>query len=417
MAIAPTGAIYKSLSFDGEDSRNYGVYITGEAVYNAPERDVEMITIPGRNGSFALDNGRFQNIEVSYPAGIFADTEADFRQAVSDFRNFLCSRKGYVRLQDEYNPDEYRMAVYKSGLEVDPAMLKAGEFDIVFDCKPQRYLMGGEAAIDVSDGDTLLNPTLFEASPLLEVYGYGTVSFNSYDIEILSEELGEIKIAGSHSFNTGTGSSQYVVTIDTANLISGDSFYVKDNGLIDCSVRSTNNTKFTHGSVVSTSDVISANYARSAHSITFQLVPDLSAGFVYGTSSTISCSATFQYYDSTGTNHTTETISVLYKYLGSTELRIEVTRTGTLMQNTKRVSGQAGIPALYGDSSKIIVPAPVYIDCDLGEAYGYESSELVSYNNIVAIPADLPKLASGANTITYDNTITNLKIEPHWWKV
>ena len=94
MAIAPTGAIYKALKFDGVSSRTYGVYITGEAVYNAPERDVEMIKIPGRNGSFALDNGRFQNIEVSYPAGIFAETEADFRAAISDFRNFLCSRNG-----------------------------------------------------------------------------------------------------------------------------------------------------------------------------------------------------------------------------------------------------------------------------------------------------------------------------------
>ena len=118
MAIAPTGAIYKSLIFDGEDSRDYGVYITGQAVYNAPERDVEMISIPGRNGSFALDKGRFQNIEVTYPAGIFADTESDFAEAISDFRNFLCSRKGYVRLTDGYNPDEFRMAVYKSGLEV-----------------------------------------------------------------------------------------------------------------------------------------------------------------------------------------------------------------------------------------------------------------------------------------------------------
>ena len=70
MAVAPTGNIFKSLEFDGESSKGYGVYITGAAVYNAPEREVEMITIPGRNGSFALDHGRFQNIEVTYPAGI-----------------------------------------------------------------------------------------------------------------------------------------------------------------------------------------------------------------------------------------------------------------------------------------------------------------------------------------------------------
>lgn len=149
MAIAPTGAIYKSLIFDGEDSRNYGVYITGEAVYNAPQRAVEMISIPNRNGAFALDKGYFENIEVTYPAGIFADNETNFAQAISDFRNFLCSRKGYVRLSDEYNPDEYRMAVYKSGLEVSPTQLRAGEFEITFDCKPQRFLTSGDYEITI----------------------------------------------------------------------------------------------------------------------------------------------------------------------------------------------------------------------------------------------------------------------------
>lgn len=155
MAVVPTGAIYKALSFDDVSSRTYGVYITGQAVYNAPTRDVEMISIPGRNGAFALDKGRFENIEVSYPAGIFADNETDFAEAISDFRNFLCSRNGYVRLTDEYNPDEYRMAVYKSGLEVSPAQLKAGEFEIIFDCKPQRYLTSGEEAVTMGSWDDI----------------------------------------------------------------------------------------------------------------------------------------------------------------------------------------------------------------------------------------------------------------------
>ena len=119
MAIEQTGAIYKTLTFDGESSGTYGVYITGEAVYNAPEREVEMISIPGRSGQLALDKGRFENIEVTYPAGIFTDNEEDFAEGISNFRNFLCSRNGYVRLQDDYNPNEYRLAIYKSGLEVD----------------------------------------------------------------------------------------------------------------------------------------------------------------------------------------------------------------------------------------------------------------------------------------------------------
>ena len=191
MAVIPTGAIYKALIFDGESSRNYGVYITGEAVYNSPVRDVEMIKIPGRNGEFALDNGRFENIEVTYPAGIFADNEAYFAEAISDFRNFLASRVGYCRLEDEYNPNEYRMAVYKSGLNVDPAKLEAGEFSITFDCKPQRWLKDGETAVAIGEwgetetasGDivTVENPNGILAVKSLEVDLEPIQDLNGYD--------------------------------------------------------------------------------------------------------------------------------------------------------------------------------------------------------------------------------------------
>ena len=164
MAVNETGAIFKALTFDGESSRDYGVYITGQAVYNAPERDVEMVTIPGRNGAFAQDQGRFENIEVTYPAGMFASNQADFAQGIAAFRNMLCSRKGYCRLTDEYNPNEYRLAVYKSGLEVDPAR-SAGEFNITFECKPQRYLMSGERVFHVGDW----NDTDIETGDLVTV--------------------------------------------------------------------------------------------------------------------------------------------------------------------------------------------------------------------------------------------------------
>ena len=155
MGIKPTRPNFKAFSFDGTSSRNYGVYITGQGVFNAPERNVEMVEIPGRDGAYALDKGNFNNIEVTYPASIVADTSADFADAVSDLRNFLCSKVGYCRLEDEYNPNEYRMAIYKSGLEVSHEGLQTGEFDIVFECKPQRWLTSGESKQTIANsGDT-----------------------------------------------------------------------------------------------------------------------------------------------------------------------------------------------------------------------------------------------------------------------
>lgn len=188
MAVIKTGAIFKALRFDGTSlgtsgvlSSDYGVYITGEAVFNAPTRRVNMIQIPGRNGLFAQDEGAFDNLTVTYPAGLFGVTEADFADAISDFRNALCSRVGYKRLEDDYNPSEFRMAVYKEGLEVTPATLKAGEFTITFECKPQRWLKSGDSFQSVTLYQAFDNPTLFDASPVIAVQGYGTIQLRQGD--------------------------------------------------------------------------------------------------------------------------------------------------------------------------------------------------------------------------------------------
>lgn len=67
MAIK-TGEIFNSLVFGGVNSADYGIYITGEGVFNAPKRAVNMVAVPGRNGSIAIDQGHWENIEVTYPA-------------------------------------------------------------------------------------------------------------------------------------------------------------------------------------------------------------------------------------------------------------------------------------------------------------------------------------------------------------
>ena len=60
---------------------------------------------------------------------------------------------------------------------------------------------------------------------------------------------------------------------------------------------------------------------------------------------------------------------------------------------------------------------PTYIDCDLGEAYKIEDGEFLSLNKYIDLGSDLPVLAVGLSEITFDNTITEVKVTPRWWKV
>lgn len=167
------------ISYAGRDLADFGAYISGTGTFNAPERDVTSVSIPGRNGDLTLDNGRYKNIKVKYPAFIVED----FSRNIGALREYLLSRPGYQRLEDTYHPDEYRMARYSGAFTGKPVdKLVAGEFDLTFDCMPQRFLKEGEQEISfaANTSGSILNPSLMTAKPLLKVTstssGSGSIS-------------------------------------------------------------------------------------------------------------------------------------------------------------------------------------------------------------------------------------------------
>ena len=158
-------------TFGNIDSRDFGVYISGEGVFNAPARSYQAISIPGRNGDLLIGGDRFDNIDITYPAFICSDFSANIR----DFRNALASQKGYQPLIDSYHSSEVRYGCFMSAFEVEPtARLDAGEFEITFNCKPQRYNQSSLEPIESTASSTYFeNTTSFDALPIITVYGYG----------------------------------------------------------------------------------------------------------------------------------------------------------------------------------------------------------------------------------------------------
>lgn len=409
--MAVTGAIFKALTFNGESSRDYGVYITGEAVYNAPSRDVEMITIPGRNGSFPLDHGRFENIEVTYPAGVFADNEADFADAISDFRNMLCSASGYCRLEDEYNPDEYRLAVYKSGLEVEPAALKAGEFEITFECQPQRFLKSGETATTVANNGTITNPTRFASSPLLEVKGYGDINLGSQKVTVNNTQIGYIDVSSPYESDLGgthINRTLAMYLINTNRLNVGDTINV--SGIKESFSHPDNaNPPHLEATITyTTRQNLSVNGVTGSRSTYFTITYDTHTIY-YGTST--SWTARLQATTTWSGGSESVDVTASFSYNGSDLLTI--TFSGYVNGDGQTLS----VPAFAALSTKPALGDPTYVDLEIGEAYMIDNDEIIALNNVVQLPPVLPTLPIGTTTVTYSNTITDLKVIPRWWKV
>lgn len=179
MGVTP----YEHITFAGKNLADFGVWISGSGTFDAPARDVTFQSIPGRNGDLLFDNGRFENVTVTYPAFI----SRRFQPRIDDLRAFLCGMIGYQELRDSYHPDEFRKAAFVGGLEVSPtARNLAGRFNLSFRCKPQRYLISGAVAMpQFNHAGSIFNPTRFKARPLIRVNGTaGTVTLNGVTVQI-----------------------------------------------------------------------------------------------------------------------------------------------------------------------------------------------------------------------------------------
>lgn len=406
--------------FGGVDSSTYGIYISGEGIFNAPKRDVEMVSIPGRNGAFALDKGRFENITVTYPAFNYETDLATFEQNLANFRNALSAQAGYQRLTDSFHTDEYRMATFIGGLEIKPIKDNtASQFEIIFECKPQRWLTSGETATTVANNGTLTNPTLFESSPLLEVKGYGTIGFNGYEIELENKTIGDVVMLSNYT-SPSSGSANTTATFtatleNTALLNAGDAINISNVSASYIPARiGGDTTVFTSATVSSTQNLASCT-ARIVNEVNFEVIANMSGiSFAYGTASSSATGQASVVLNYSGTS-VTKTLTLKLAYDG--DKTITITATGQGVTASWNIKKTVSIPSAYGISSLSALGNPTYIDCDLGEAYLIDNGSPASLNPYIDLGSDLPKLASGTNTFTKDNTITELKVTPRWWKV
>ena len=419
-----------NLIFGGVNSANYGIYITGSGVYNAPERAVEKVVIPGRSGLLMIDQGRYENVSVEYPAFAFGKTRKEFREKISAFRNAIASQTGYQRREDSYHPDEYRMALYAEGLNVDVGPFGgSGRFTIKFDCKPQRFLKDGEHPLNRGNGEKIFNPTEHASSPLLMIKGHGDLSINGiYDINLSDALIGDVELSDTKMF---TGMVQTVKFNKNQKLLNtGDSIrcaYIT----MRARIKPMTSNGYTNITLISVTD----SNGRTNFSSHGYVYPSIFSDVPY----ILLTSQAWCYYANGADTQKTNTVTVTGTVSdGSQSQNFTVTFDITADYHSDYVRifwtystpGSSGlyvnvglndetnvINPVIGTSTKSVLGDPTYIDCDLGECYQMIDGVPVSLNKYIALGSDLPQLQPGANTITYDGTITEVKVTPRWWKL
>ena len=414
------------LIFGDVDSRDYGIEVFFKDVDRTPKRVYQRIEVPGRNGAILIDEKRYEDVPVSYDCIALLDAD---RKA---FVNALAAQTGYQRMQDSFNDDEFYSAVFEG--DVDPNVTKdraQSTFTIKFTRSAQRYLISGETELTLESGDTLTNPTLFESSPLLVVEGYGNIGFNDYTIEIEDIVVGDVPIASAQTFNNTNVSREWSdkadmfssgdqitigsITLRSSMTITTNAVFQADQALDDRPMGliywNSPNTDAGLSFTFSGSKPDTVNFAMVIPQITLTVGTNLKKTYITRATVKVDVNGTWQrqsWYATTTIDYKNGKIKITAERLFSDEGSLPI--AGPITQNS------ISLGAIKGYSSTRIEVGTKVIDCELGEAYLLDGDATINLNQHIDLGSDLPKLASGINTINYDNTITGLKVTPRWWE-
>lgn len=232
-----------TLTYNGTKSSDLGVFVSGSGSFDAAEFDVDKYEIPGRNGDLILSNNRYKNIEITYPAFI----PKAFMDKAQNVRNWLRSSKVYARLEDTYDMDHYRLGIPTGVQSFSPENRNDGaNFEMTFDCKPQRFLKVGEtpetveADVQTETGEIVTFETVAESpitsasvalSPIQSLNGYDSPWPGGGRKNILpdSYDSGDTYTSGNVTFKKNADGS-VTVSCSTADSATRNYSLIKTNG-------------------------------------------------------------------------------------------------------------------------------------------------------------------------------------------
>lgn len=170
-----------------------------------PARKMEAIPIPGRNGDHIEQQDAFDNYIQPYEVYLSGEFHGHLPTVARAAARWLLV-KGYQRLEDSYNLDEFRLAYVQGGQRFASYLNEFGRAVIEFNCDPRRFLQEGDVARPLQQGSTLLNPTGETALPILTLHGAGagtltlgehTLEISDVDGTVIDCELRQIYRAGA----------------------------------------------------------------------------------------------------------------------------------------------------------------------------------------------------------------------------
>ena len=366
-----------TIYFNGKSSADFGLNVEyyPESVHAA--RRGELISIPGRNGVIIREDGAYDTYQQTFQIWFRNTLNRDTFQTARDVAEWLLGASGFCRLEDTYEQEHFRLARFVGPLNVETVLKNHGRATLEFDVQPQRYLKSGETPLTFTGGSsaTIMNPTQFEARPLLK---FSNVSSSpNPEVQTLTMRENYVILPSGKVRDASTINPGYAVS-NAVNCSGKEFAVITGNGYAFYD----SNGETREGGFTQT-----GGWSNGATRTNYRLqVPSWASTIVVsrakGSSSQVGLSLV-AYRDNPGA--AAVNINGIVVNLNFTESDV------------------------------------IYLDCDLHDAYyegGGNANSMVSFSSSVTAYPTFPGLVPGVNTIIPSGA-PNLDFEltPRWWTV
>ncbi|MDK0564352.1 phage tail family protein [Clostridium perfringens] len=207
--------------FNNKKNIDLGIKVVKRPNIPIPERNIELKSLKGRDGSLTRDYKTYNDIKISVSLN-FISGENDFINKGAKIADWLYNITDNKLIFSDNDKFYYKVKKIECK-DIERSLKVIGKFTVTFVCDPYKYYIDNNE-IEITNSTEIVSPILVESSkPLITVFGTGDINLTINNKRVQLEKVDENIIIDSvlKECYKGKGNLNYKMHGEFPKLIRG----------------------------------------------------------------------------------------------------------------------------------------------------------------------------------------------------
>ncbi|EOT2958943.1 distal tail protein Dit [Clostridium perfringens] len=175
--------------FNNKKNTDLGIKVVKRPNIPIPERNIELKSLKGRDGSLTRDYKTYNDIKISVSLN-FISGENDFINKGAEIADWLYNINDNKLIFSDNDKFYYKVKKIECK-DIERSLKVIGKFIVTFVCDPYKYYIDNND-IEITNSTEIVSPILVESSkPSITVFGTGDINLTINDKRVQLEKVDE----------------------------------------------------------------------------------------------------------------------------------------------------------------------------------------------------------------------------------